>query len=235
MKHEAAQDLLADFALGLLDYQDEAAVQAHIEGCGDCRGDLQLFLQAGEALAFAPTTVELPAGTAGRIAAGVRARLDPPHPQTLRSNVIIGPWRNLALGAAAAVFLLAVGLTAVTMAWLDARDEADRLEGQLAARAIELPLSGDSATGTIYVAADFTSGVARFTGLGKAPTQHHYQVWSEGPGGATSAADFTGSEGELLVRLPELPRDMTRMFVTIEPDGATGKTPSGPEVLSTPH
>ena len=79
MKHEAAQDLLADFALGLLDGQDEAAVQAHIEGCGDCRGDLQLFLQAGEALAFAPTTVELPAGTAGRIAAGVRVRLDPPH------------------------------------------------------------------------------------------------------------------------------------------------------------
>ena len=32
MKHEAAQDLLADFALGLLDGQDEAAVQAHIEG-----------------------------------------------------------------------------------------------------------------------------------------------------------------------------------------------------------
>jgi hypothetical protein len=130
---------------------------------------------------------------------------------------------------------MAVGLTAVTISWLNARDDVDRLEGQLAARALELPLSGDSAQGTIYVAADFGSGVARFTGLPTAPSQHHYQIWSEGPDGPTSAADFTGNDGELFVQLPALPREMTRMFVTIEPDGISGSLPSGPEVLTTPR
>jgi hypothetical protein len=235
MTHEQAQELLADFALGLLDSGEHAAVQAHVQDCGECRADLQEFLRAGEALAIAPLEAELPFGAAERIAAGVRAKLDPRRPQGVPSNVIVGPWRNIALGAAAGVFLLAVGLTAVTIAWLDARDEADRLEGQLAARAIELPLMGDGVSGTIYVASNFASGVARFTGLAEAPAQHHYQLWSEGPYGAKSAADFTGSNGELLVQLPELPKEMTRMFVTLEPDGATGAAPTGPEVLSTPR
>ena len=279
MTHEQAQELLADFALGLLDGGEQAAVHAHVQDCGECRADLQVFLHAGEALAIAPVVAELPAGAAERIAAGVRAKLDPRRPQGLPSNVIVGPWRNIALGAAAGVFLLAVGLTAVTIAWLDARDEADRLATELegdraavakapeyalphlalaeayywlsgiyapppdvipkakeaAARAIELPLSGEGVSGTIYVASNFAGGVARFTGLAEAPAQHHYQLWSEGPYGAKSAADFTGSNGELLVQLPELPKEMTRMFVTLEPDGATGAAPTGPEVLSTPR
>lgn len=242
MNHNHAQELLADFALDLLEAGEAAQVERHVAGCDVCRADLQVFLQAGEALAISPAPAELPAGTEARIAAGVRERiatlprtLSSVTPLQVRTKVIPGPWRAIAVGAAAAALLLAIGLTAVSMAWLDARDDRDRLEGQLAARAIELPLSGDGASGVIYVAADFKSGVATFAGLAPAPAQHHYQVWSEGPYGARSAADFTGSTGTLLVPLPELPKEMTRMFVTIEPDGAGGQAPTGPEVLSTPH
>ena len=242
MTHDQAQELLAEFALGLLEADEAAKVEAHVAGCGVCRADLQVLLQAVEALAMAPAVTELPPGAEARIAAGVREKIaalsQPPAnvtPLEVRTRVIPGPWRAIAVGAAAAALLFAVGLTAVSMAWLDARDDRDRLEGQLAARAIELPLSGQGASGVIYVAADFKSGVATFAGLSPAPAQHHYQVWSEGPYGAQSAADFTGNDGTLLVPLPELPKEMTRMFVTIEPDGATGTAPTGPEVLSTPH
>ncbi len=186
---------------------------------------------------MSPEEVQLPSGASERIASGVARRIGSqarPISQT-RGQLVIGPWRNIALGTAAAVLLLAIGLTTVTIAWLGARDDVDRLEGQLSARAIELPLSGDGAQGTIYVAADFGSGVARFSGLPVAPSQHHYQIWSEGPDGAKSAADFTGTDGELLVRLPALPKEMTRMFVTIEPDGADGQSPTGPEVMTTPR
>lgn len=243
MTHDQVQDLLADFALELLDEGEEREVRAHLDTCPDCRHDLQPYLQAGEALALAPEETPMPAGAAERIEAGVRdrIRLQGAPPREMRGagggggSLVMGPWRSIALGAAAAVLLLAVGLTGVTIAWLDARDDVGRLEGQLAARAIELPLSGEGASGTIYVASDFKSGVARFVGLEPAPAQHHYQVWSEGPDGAKSAADFVGgTNGELLVRLPELPKTMTRMFVTIEPDGATGDRPTGPEVMSTP-
>lgn len=236
MNHQLAQELLADFALELLDEPQAAQVRAHIATCAVCDADLQLFLHASEALALAPEPVELPDGALERITAGVHARVESTISEPAASRAVIqGPWRRMALGAAAAVLLLAVGLTATGLAWLNARDDADRFEEQLAARAIELPLTGDGATGAIFVASDFGSGVARFSGLGPAPAQHHYQVWSEGPSGADSAADFEGGDGELLVRLPNLPRDMTRMFVTIEPDGAAGDRPTGPEVLSTPR
>lgn len=238
MNHDEAQELLADFALGLLDESDAGSLREHLRTCADCRSDLQLFLQAGEALSLAPEVIELPVGAAERIASGVKRRISDervPTPITGSSRIIAGPWRNLALGTAAAVFLLAIGLTSVTIAWLEARNDVDRLQGQLSARAIELPLSGDGAQGTIYVAADFGSGVARFSGLPAAPAQHHYQIWSEGPEGAKSAADFAGSDGESLVQLPALPKEMTRMFVTVEPDGADGQSPTGPEVMTTPH
>ncbi|MGE0599730.1 MAG: anti-sigma factor [Dehalococcoidia bacterium] len=236
MNHDEVQELLADFALGLVDEPEAGLVRQHLEECAICRDDLQLFLEAGEALALSPDDIPLPPGARERIASGVAARIGPrPQPAQVSRQIIIGPWRNIALGTAAAVLLLAIGLTSVTIAWLNARDDVDRLEGQLAARAIELPLSGDGAEGTIYVAADFGSGVARFSGLPVAPAEHHYQIWSEGPDGAKSAADFTGSDGELLVQLPALPKEMTRMFVTIEPDGAAGQAPTGPEVMTTPH
>ncbi len=236
MNHDQAQDLLADFALSLLDREEAAELAAHLETCAECRSDLELFSQASDALAFATEDVALPAGARDRIRAGVRSQLHPGSPpgDRLPSKLIAGPWRMAALATAAAVLVLAVGLTAVTIAWLGARDDVDRLEGQLAARAIELPLRGDGASGTIYVAANFEGGVASLSGLPAAPAQHHYQIWSEGPQGPVPAADFAGSEGELLVELPALPKEMTRMFVTIEPDGVTASAPTGPEVLSTP-
>lgn len=243
MNHEQARELLADFALDLLDYDEVEAVLAHLAACEICPLELRTLVEAGQALALSPEPADLPAGAEARIAAGVRARLGQSSPAlagpiaTIRpaARIIPGPWRTIAIGAAAAALLFAVGLTAVSVAWLDARDDRDRLEGQLAARAIELPLSGPNATGTIYVAADFASGVAVFSGLAVAPAQHHYQVWSEGPDGSKSAADFTGGDGALVVKLPQLPKDMTRMFVTIEPDGASQGVPSGPEVLTTPR
>lgn len=242
MNHEQAQELLAELAIDLLDPDEASTVRTHIAACAVCAADCRSLVQAGEALALAPEPAELPAGAQARIAQGVRMRVQKleavaalPSAGGPILQAIPGPWRPVALGAAAAALLFAVGLTAVSMAWLDARDDRDRLEGQLAARAIELPLAGDGAEGTIYVASDFTGGIAVFSGLGKAPAQHHYQVWSEGPAGAKSAANFVGNDGELLVQLPQLPKDMTRMFVTIEPDGATGAAPSGPEVLTTPR
>jgi len=244
MNHADAFELLGDYALGLLEPEEAHAVAEHMNGCEPCGDEARALGEAGEALSLSAEPVALPAGAEARIAAGVRARvaaLSAPQAEALPPNVTpmrareSSGWRAMALGAAAGMLLLALGLTAVTIAWLDARADADDFEQKLAARAIELPLSGDGASGTIYVASDFSGGVARFTGLGPAPASHHYQVWSEGPGGAQAAADFTGSEGDLLVRLPELPKEMTRMFVTLEPDGSTASSPTGPEVLTTPR
>jgi len=245
MERSLALELLPEFALGLLE-DDEAtelaALLSHDEGL---RAQLQVFLQAADALAAAPPEVAVPEGLRARVAAGTHAKIAalqvdgrPGRAPDLRPasapKVARGPWRSIAVGAAAAAFVLASGLVVVGAAWLDARDDVDRLEGQLAARPIALPLTGPDATGTIFVASDFQGGVARLVGLAPAPAAHHYQIWSEGPSGALAAASFAGTaDAQLLVELPPLPGDMTRMFVTIEPDGASGAAPTGPEVLST--
>jgi anti-sigma-K factor RskA len=241
MEHSQANELLADFAIDLLEPEEAAAVRAHVEGCAECRADLQVYLQAGDALALGVEPVALAPGAEERIAAGVRARITAPQAvsgQPLqvvpRTDVVPRQWRTMALASAAAVLVLAVGLAISVNGWIGAQDDADRLTQELQARALELPLTGEGAQGTIYVSSNFKSGVAHFTGLPPAPAEHHYQVWSEGPFGERSATDFVGQAGDLLVELPELPNDMTRMFVTIEPDGATGDRPTGPEVLTTP-
>ncbi len=241
MKHDRAIELLADFAIDLLEPDEETAVRAHVEQCAECRAELQVYIQAGDALAVGVEPVALAAGGAERIAAGVRSRMaaarEPARPSLRiveRTPGVPHHWRTMALASAAAVLVLAVGLAVSVNGWISAEDQADRYAQELRARALELPLEGEGAQGVIYVSSNFKSGVARFSGLPPAPADHHYQVWSEGPFGERSATDFVGQEGDLFVELPELPTDMTRMFVTIEPDGATGERPTGPEVLTTP-
>lgn len=241
MNHEQAAELLADFAIDLLEPDEAAAVRAHVEQCAACRAELQIYVQAGDALAIGVEPVALAAGGAERIAAGVRSRISPPREPgrpalrvVERTQGVPRHWRTLALASAAAILVLAAGLAVSVNGWIGAEDRADRYARELSARALQLPLEGENARGVIYVSSDFKSGVARFSGLPPAPANHHYQVWSEGPFGERSATDFVGKEGDLFVELPELPTDMTRMFVTIEPDGATGDRPTGPEVLSTP-
>jgi len=241
--HDHAAGLLADFAIDLLDPDEAAAVRHHLATCADCRAELQAYFQASEALAFAVEPVELATGAEVRIAAGVRARIaaEPAPAVTPPLRVVrpAGPngghWRSIALASAAAVLVLAIGLAIAVNGWIGARDRASRLESELLARAIQLPLEGEGSEGIIYVSSDFNGGVARFSGLPPAPTGHHYQVWSEGPSGDQAAADFAGADGELLVLIPALPSDMTRMFVTLEPDGTAGNGPAGPELMTTPH
>jgi anti-sigma factor RsiW len=246
MTHADPRDLLADYALGLLDDDEAVEVKRYLDSHPEAAEELRTYGEAAEALALGAEPVEQPAGLADRIRAGVAARLseepeagasEPPAPTQIadrRRQEPPMPWRTYALGAAAAVLLLAIGLGASTIAWLNARDDASRLERQLASRPLELPLSGDGARGVIFVAANFEHGVAVFQDLGPAPAQHYYRVWSEGPEGFRPATDFEGRAGEIYVELPALPRNMTRMFVTIEPDGVDPTTPTGPVVMSTP-
>jgi len=237
MNRDQAFDLLPEYALGLLEPGEAESLERLLAADAELRAALQPLLQAAEALAHGYEEQPLPPDAADRIAAGVRARIQPREPIPLRRPARTGtPWRLVALASAAAVLVLAVGLAAAVIAYLNARSEADDLRAQLASRAIELPLAGDGARGAVFVASDFSFAVLRVVGLPPAPEGHHYQIWSEGPYGARSAADFEGAPGgELIVRLPSLPRDMTRMFVTLEPDGAAGDRPQGPEVMTSPR
>jgi hypothetical protein len=247
MNAERPLDLLPDYALGLLDEDEAEAVRAAIAADPAAARELALLEDAAGALLLAAEPVDLPAGAFERITGGVAARIaagrapradDPPAPTPISAarrtgHRVIGGWQAFALASAAATLGLAVAFTVALLAWADVQDERDALRDQLQARSLELRLHGDQASGVILVQSDFGGGVVRIEGLPPAPNGHHYQVWSEGPGGPVPATSFQGTGGEMVVALPALPRDMTRMFITIEPDGATGQAPQGPEVLAT--
>lgn len=248
MSVERPLDLLPDYALGLLDETEAEAVRAAVAADSAAQAELVRLQDAADALLLAAEPIELPAGARDRIARGVAARIRGPHsggaegspaaPTSIgvarsRRRAVPGGWQAFALASAAATLGLAVAFTVALLAWADVRDERDALRDELQVRSLELRLRGDQATGVILVESDFSGGVVRIDGLPPAPNGHHYQVWSEGPSGPVPASSFQGTGGELLVALPPLPRDMTRMFVTVEPDGTTSDTPQGPEVLAT--
>jgi hypothetical protein len=248
MSVERPLDLLPDYALGLLDEAEAEAVRAALATDPTAQAELAQLLDAADSLLLAAEPVELPEGALERITVGVAARVaahegdgasPPPAAPTpitaARSarRATFGGWQAFALASAAATLALAVGFTVALLAWADVRDERDSLRDELQVRSLELRLSGDQASGVILVESDFSGGVVRIDGLPPAPNGHHYQVWSEGPAGPVAASSFQGTGGQTFVALPPLPRDMTRMFVTVEPDGTTSDSPQGPEVLAT--
>lgn len=82
---DEVKDLGAEFALGLLDGADRAAVVAHLEGCRACRSRVALLAEAGEQMLLVAPSVEPPPGFEQRV-------LDRLGPQGIRPRPPSRPW-----------------------------------------------------------------------------------------------------------------------------------------------
>lgn len=73
LHHEAAEELLEDYALGTLSDADRARMDAHVESCPICKEELAPLMNAVQALAFAAPEpgVEMSDETWNRIAKGI--------------------------------------------------------------------------------------------------------------------------------------------------------------------
>jgi hypothetical protein len=76
---DEVEDLGPEFALGLLDGAERAAVVAHLEGCRACRSQVALLAEAGEQMLLVAPSAEPPPGFEQRVLDrlgphGVRAR-----------------------------------------------------------------------------------------------------------------------------------------------------------------
>jgi hypothetical protein len=245
MDYDRAKSLLPDYALGLLDEAETEGVAAWVARTPEFQEELAVYEDAAEALVLSVEAEPLPPGAMERIMEGVRGRVSdeaqpvatemprPSEPIAIGKRTQKWPGTMRPIAAAAAVVVVGLGVLIAVLTLDSRQDRVEDLESQLAAAALQLPLHGESAEGRIYVAADFGSGVAYFPGLAPAPENHHYELWSDGPGGPQKAATFQGEGDEQYVSLPALPREMVRMFVTVEADNAEPLLPTGPEVLST--
>ena len=113
------REQLGAYALGHLDADERAAVQAHIDGCADCRAEAEQLMATASLLPAAdPERLGVPEQAPGSIARKVFARIDSERRVTRR-----GRWvrRAFALsGATAAVAAIALGAVLV----LNSSDES---------------------------------------------------------------------------------------------------------------
>jgi hypothetical protein len=135
-------DALAAYALGILDPEENEAVERHLETCARCRGDLAPFTRVADSLAHAPTPVAPPPGLRSRLLTEVQAPVKlPPAPpqavepvQTARSVLVLPRWVIFPVAAAAVLLIAGVAVLAVLLAQTrDDRNAAESAEYQLAA------------------------------------------------------------------------------------------------------
>lgn len=110
MTHDELRDLLAAYALGALDPEDERAVEAHLATCADCRRDVAALRDAAASLATGVPAVEPPAALKTRImrATELEARVEPPAPVTPLPQRRPRNW-SLAVTALAATLAVVLG------------------------------------------------------------------------------------------------------------------------------
>src|SRR3989442_5146248 len=120
--HEEMEELLAAFALGATDPEEDALVRAHLEGCATCTSTVQRLRRALGAVPLAADTVSPPqrlrqqileAAAAARpseIATPRKARVLRLRPPRTRIWPVGTGWRSAAAAAAFVAFALGAGL-----------------------------------------------------------------------------------------------------------------------------
>jgi anti-sigma-K factor RskA len=132
ISHEKEKEILAAHALGALDPEEATRVEEHLEGCAECRAELEEWRDTASALAFTASPAEPSPTLRSRILETVRAENNARSLPKLEdkvkgetaaaSNVIAMPqsrWsRAQTFGAIAASLAIAVLAASLFLTWL---------------------------------------------------------------------------------------------------------------------
>ena len=231
VEHDTLRELLAPVALGAAEPAEVARVEAHADGCAECRAELQELREDAAVLALSVPLEEPPArlkrslmATVRREAAAAQATA-PARPRARRRWRLRG-WPALA-AAACAVALALVGLNVALLVGSDDDAPADpalvaldaRGTGGLAARVLLLP--------------EHDRAIVTLEGARRLGATEGYELWVLADGHARSAG-FLVAEGPARASLVASGlRDAEALAVTREPHANT-RAPSGPPLVRIP-
>ncbi len=71
--HDEVREHLAEYALGVLDGRERAAVLAHVEACADCAEESRSLAAAADTLVMVPVAVDPPLGFESRVVERIRS------------------------------------------------------------------------------------------------------------------------------------------------------------------
>jgi anti-sigma-K factor RskA len=233
MSHERFTDAAASYLLGALPDEEKSAFEAHLEGCPDCRAELEELRVAAEALPVAAPPMRPPPALKARIMAEVEREAallrsagpeaDRPAPKRERRR-----WRftlpTPAVAALACATLL-IGLGAGALLFGGSGGQTIQFERgkTLTANAsAELDVSGDS-------------GMLVARGLPEPGNGRVYQVWVQRDGGPPepTAALFTPrADGSATASIPDM-KGVDTVMVSSEPTGGSPQPTTDPILTAT--
>ncbi len=236
-EHPFIDDLPA-YALGALDSDSSAALEAHLQTCETCRTELAAYRAISDSLLMATPPQRPPAALRQKL----KGRL-PGQPKTSR------PWWNLSfpqMGMALAVILL-LTLNISTFIQIQALQRqqaqlATRLEtGRMALAMLAYPetksvlINANNVAGTVLLDEERNLAVILAWELPQLPASQTYQIWLiDGQGKRTSGGVFTaGVDSPFTSTSVLVPGDLTGftgLGVTVEPAGGSPQ-PTGERVF----
>jgi len=198
-------ELIAAYALDVLDADEKKAYEAHLATCEQCRHDLAQLTETVGALALAAEPAEPPDRLRSRILDAARAE---------------GPSNVVAIGSRRRRFVVAGVAAAVAAAGL--------------AIGLVAALSGGSANPRIALSAPTGQGLTSVTvsGFDAAPAGRIYELWVIEGKTPRPAGFFSGGEKQV-VRLTRAAPVGSTVAVTLERAGGA-KVPTPPVLVPTP-
>ena len=239
--HEQFADDLSLYALGVLQGEDRRAVEKHLEGCPDCRQELQKLQGDVALLAFSASGPRPPERSRGRLMAAIAKE---PRRAQLRPRARVAWWNALAWTAALAAIVVAIRLGHQNsdlqrrVAELDTRSTKQEQQLQEAKQLLSTLTSPDAEHFTlvagktppqpqgkaIYVRGSGTL-VFLASNMPAIPTQKIYELWLIPTSGAPIPAGLfrPNARGTAAVIRPPLPIgiEAKTFAITIEPESGS--------------
>ena len=248
--HEQFADDLALYALGALEGEDRAALEAHLEGCASCRRELEQLRGDAAMLALSTLGPKPPARSKARLMNAIAG--EPRRKTKARANVALWwgglGWVVAALAIIAGVTLWRQNAQLKTSALESVKFfERERLESEKQRRVADI-LQAPDATGydilPVKYPAPPPSGRAIYSrerglvfiasNLKSVPSQKVYELWLIPKQGAPIPAGVfkPDSRGSATVINPPLPPgvEAKAFAITIEPEEGSS-TPTMPIVM----
>jgi len=229
LDHETARELAGPYALDALDGDDLRAFERHLEGCDECRAEVDELRDAAAALANGIEPVEPPPALRSRILAEARRGGD--VVPLRRKRFALSPSLLTATAAAAAVVAVGLGIWSGSLSQSLDRERSARA-AERAALAIaadptarRIPVSG--ARGALYVTPAGRAALALLD-LEPPPDGKTYEAWVFEGETPKPAGTFSGRAAVLSRTVPA----GAKVAVTVEPAGGVA-SPTGRAVLQT--
>lgn len=230
MTHERWSDAVAAYLLGALDDDERVGFEAHLEGCPDCREELEFLRVASDALPVSAPQIEPPPELKDRIMSVVNAEAqllsaagapadEPPKERTGRA----WRWLRPPMLAAVAAAVLIVGVLVGVLV---------RSATGPVTRTVVAQVEEPGASARLEQRGDRAELIA--SGLPDPGPGRVYQVWIKRPGAGpqpTAALFTTDRSGDAEVGVPGSLDGVEAVLVTSEPAGGS-TTPTRAPVIA---